>query len=154
MGRLISVYKEQCTHKLWNPCEQKKADNVYISPFRGLSLREYVSAHSNNCQSYHMQPCLECQALLSVASCILEEGLCMLSEGFKLAFPNRVYKSDIAMQRFLQMPLASIRVGMPQSGKAAWFLVEYVEGVNYVYFARFLESLFKSRNPTTPNWHG
>ena len=53
------------------------------------------------------------------------------------------------MQRFLQMPLASIRVGMPQSGKAAWFLVEYVEGVDYVNFGRFSESIFKFRNPTT-----
>ena len=61
VGRLISVYKEQCTRKLCNPCEQKKADNVYITLFHGLSLREYVAARSNNCQSYHMQPCLECQ---------------------------------------------------------------------------------------------
>ena len=73
----------------------------------------------------------------------------MLSEGFKFAFPSQVYKSDIAIQRFLQMPLASIRVGTPQSGKSAWFLVEYVEGVDYVNFARFSESVFKFRNPTT-----
>ena len=116
MGRLISVYKEQCTRKLCNPCKQKKADNVYISLFRGLSLREYVAARSNNCQSYHMQPCSECKAFLSVASRILEEGFCMLSEGFKLAFPKQVYKSDIAMQRFLQMPLTSIRVASEWKG--------------------------------------
>ena len=127
--RLISVYREQCTRKLCNPCEQKEADNVYIKFFPWIVI-EYVSARSNNCQSYHMQPCSECQALLSVASRILKEGFCMLSEGFKLAFPNQVYKSDIAMQCFLQMPLASIRVGTPQSGKAAWLLVEYMEGVN------------------------
>lgn len=42
----------------------------------------------------------------------------------------------------LQMPLACIRVGTPESGKAAWFLVEYVEGVNYTSFAHFSEALF------------
>ena len=73
-----------------------------------------------------MQPCSECQPLISVASRVLNEGFCMLSEGFKSAFPNQVYESDIAIQRFLQMPLASIHVGTPQNGRAAWFLVEYV----------------------------
>lgn len=74
----------------------------------------------------------------------------MLSEGFKHAFPNQAYKSDVAIQRFLQMPLAAIRIGAPQSGKSAWFLVEYVERVNYINFAQFSESIIKSSNPTTP----
>ena len=150
MGRHISVYKEQCKLKLCDPFKQKKADNVYISLFRGLSLREYITARIYNCQSCHMQPCSECQPLLSVASRVLNEGFCMLSEGFKSAFPNQVYKSDIAIQRFLQMPLASIRVGTPQSGKAAWFLVEYVEGVDYTNFAQYSESIFKLMNLSTP----
>ena len=38
----------------------------------------------------------------------------MLSEGFKFAFPKQVYKNDIAIQCFLQMPHASIRVGVPE----------------------------------------
>ena len=48
------------------------------------------------------------------------------------------------------MPLASIRVGTPQSGKAAWFLVEYVEGVDYTNFAQYSESIFKLMNSSTP----
>ena len=140
---------EQCKAKLCDIQKQKKADNVYISLFRGLSLNEYVDARNNHCNIYHSQPCLECSKLLSIAAQILEDGFCMLSEGFKVAFPNQVYKSDIALQRLLQMPLAAIRIGTPNSGKAAWFLIEYVESVNYVNFARFSESVFNLKKTTT-----
>lgn len=72
----------------------------------------------------------------------------MLSQAFKLAFPHQVYKTDTARQRFLQMPVACIRVGTPESGKVAWFLVEYVEGVDYVNFAHFAEALFTANKPS------
>lgn len=99
-------------------------------------------ARGADCQNRHMQPCLECAALLSVANYVLQEGYCMLSKAFKMAFPTQQYKADIARQRMLQMPLACIRVGTPESGTAAWFVVEYVEGVNYISFAHFSEALF------------
>ena len=66
----------------------------------------------------------------------------MLSQAFKLAFPHQVYKTDTKTQRFLQMPVACIRVGTPGSGKEAWYLIQYVEGVDYVNFAHFAEALF------------
>ena len=70
---------------------------------------EYVVARSNHCHVCHSQPCLQCTKL-SVAARILEDGFCMLSEGFKLAFPDHVCKSDVALQRLLQMPLAAVRI--------------------------------------------
>ena len=43
------------------------------------------------------------------------------------------------------MPLAAIRVGEPSCGRATWFLVEYIDGVNYVSFAQFSEALYDRR---------
>ena len=146
----ISLYREQCKRKLCDSSKQKQADNVYVSLFCGLSLREYAMAHGADCHSRHMQPCLQCKAMISVSFRIIKEGYYMLSEAFWFAFPDQTYKTDIAVQRFLQMPLASIRVGTPQSGTAAWFLVEYVEGVDYINFAHFSEAIFKSRSPSLP----
>ncbi len=120
------------------------ADNVDISCFRGLSLKEYASVCSADCQSRHTQPCSVCAALLSVANCVEWEGHTRLSTAFKMAFPSQAYKTDIARQRTLQMPLACIRVAIPESVKAAWFLVEYVDGVNYN-FAQLAEALFGAR---------
>lgn len=86
--------------------------------------------------------------MTSVAFRVVEEGYCMLSEAFRAAFPDQTYRAEYAVACFLQMPLAAIRVGIPDSGRSAWFLVEYVEGVDYVNFARFSEAIFHSRTPT------
>ena len=82
------------------------------------------------CQDHHLQPCSRCRALLSHAVRVSEQSYCMLSEGFRFAFPDQQYKTDIANDRLLQMLLAAIRVGMPGSGKGAWFLIEFVQGVD------------------------
>ena len=37
-----------------------------------------------------------------------------------------------------------MRIGTPKSSKAMWFLVEYIEGVNYVSVAQFGEAVFRS----------
>ena len=128
MGRrdslIVSIYREQCKQS-----EQRKADNVLVTLFRGLSLPEYKRARSVHCRSVHVQPCLECDAMISVVCYILMNGHCPLSQAFKLACPGKEYKADIALRRLLQMPLAAVRVGTALSGRAAWFLVAYVEGV-------------------------
>ena len=45
------------------------------------------------------------------------------------------------------MPLSSVRIGTPSSGKSAWYLFEHVEGVNYN-LVQFVEALLASRPPT------
>ena len=153
MGRhedVIAVYREQSTRKLCDRQEQKLAENVYVSLFRGLSLKEYVMARNAYCQDHHFQPCSSCRPMLSLAVRVSEQGYCMLSEGFRFAFPDQKYKTDIAIDRLLQMPLAAIRVGTPESGKGAWFLIEFVQGVDYINVARFSQVLFKAdtQSPT------
>lgn len=149
MGRhdneLIYIYREECKQKLSDSNRQRLADNVYISLFHGLSLQQYVMVRGADCKNRHVQPYLECAPLLLCANYVLQEEYCMLSKAFKTAFPTQVYKTDVARQWMLQMPLACIRVGTPESGKAAWFLVEYIEGVNYTSFAHFSEALFGAR---------
>lgn len=56
---------------------------------------------------------------------------------FKSAYSAQTYKTDAAIQRFLQMPLVCIK---PKE-KQTWFLVEFVEGTNYIRFALFVDAL-------------
>ena len=147
-NKSILIYQEQCKLKLCNGDKQKQANNVYVSLFRGLSLGDYIYACATDCEDSHKQPCAKCSGLLSVGSHISEKGFILLSSAFKQAFPDQTYKPDIAILRFLQMPLASIRVGTPESGQAKWYLVEHVEGVDYIKFSHFAEQLFlKSPQP-------
>jgi len=85
-NELIYIYREQRKQKLCDSSRQRLAPNVYISLFIGLSLKEYAVACGADCQTLHMQPCLECAALLSVANYVSQEGYCMLSEAFKMSF--------------------------------------------------------------------
>ena len=68
--------------------------------------------------------------MLFIANTVATDGYCRLSVVFKNAFPT-LYKADIARQKVLQMPLACIRLGSSEKGTSSWFLIEYVEGVNY-----------------------
>lgn len=142
--RLVSIYKEQRQKTL---C-QKLAENCYVSLFVGLTLKQYTLARDSVCKSNHAQPCLNCLALLSVAEDVLKNGCCLLSRAFRVAFPDQTYRTNNALERFLQMPLSAIRIGSPSTGKSAWYLLEHVEGVNHVQLVRFAEALLAARTPT------
>ena len=134
------MFKEQRKRKLCDIRVQKQNSNVYITLLRGLSLSEYVISHRFNCHSMHTQPCTRCSALSSVASHVLEHGFYSLSDAYKSAFPHLFYQLQNALQLFLQMPLAGVHIGRPESGTSAWYLLEYIEGVTYVQVVQFLEA--------------
>ena len=85
--------------------------------------------------------------MLSIANTVITDRYAKLST-FKTAFPALTYKSDIAQQKVLQMPLACIRFGTPE-GTSSWFLFEYIEDVSYSKFACFAEALVH-RTPSQP----
>ena len=65
-----------------------------------------------------------------------------------MAFPEQTYRTQTALECFLQMPLSSIRIGTPSSGKSAWYLLEHFEGVNHNHLVQFTEALLASKAPT------
>ena len=91
--------------------------------------------HSFKCKSKHKQPCLLCSGLLKVAKVVNKDGFIKLS--FVLAWPTQTYRTNIATEKFLQMPLACIRIGDPNAGNSCWYLIAYIERVDYK-FACFL----------------
>ena len=142
----LVLWGEQCKRKLCDTSKQKASIQCLYWPFSSFILmRVYLIACGADCQSCHMQPCSTCEKPLSVASKVLQEGYVVLSETFRSAFPNQKYMSTVALQQFLQMPLAAVRVGTPQSGKSSWFLLEYNEGVHYTSLAIFLETMLAAK---------
>ena len=140
------VFKEQRRRKLCDINAQKQNACAYVSLFRGLSLHIYLVCHRNYCNSMHTQPCARCSALSSFALHVLEHGYYCLSETYKTAFPHLQYRSQNALELFLHMPLVGVRVGTPQSGTSAWYLLEYIEGVKYFQVVHFLEATLRSRH--------
>lgn len=104
---------------------------------------------SLECKAKHKQPCVLCNGLLRVAKVVDKEGFIQLSEAFKLAFPSQTYRTNIARERFLQMPLACIRFGELKAGNSCWYLVAFVEGVDYDKFACFTDALLANKTTTS-----
>ena len=133
----LVTYKEQKKRKLCDPVAQKVNDCVYVTLFRGLSLKEYIAARTLYCEMHHKQPCTSCNAMLTVAQAVNSNGFQKLSEAFKAAFPKLNYKQDTARLQLLQMPLVCVRLGDSRKKTQSWYLVEFVEGVDYLKFVHF-----------------
>ena len=62
---------------------------------------------------------------------VLDSGFVPLSSFFRAAFPGVTYNAGIAKERILKMPLATICIGKPSSGKSQVYVMEYMHGLNY-----------------------
>ena len=83
---LLAQYKKQSRRKLCNFEEQRLANDVFVTVFRGLTLGEYIIARKANCIDSHSQPCSKCKPMLFIASCASREGYCMLSMASRQPF--------------------------------------------------------------------
>ena len=120
MHELVETYREQCTQKLSQ--HAKLTDSIYISSFEGLNLSKYIQARTEHYKYTHSN-CKECPAMLRVANIILRDGYLTLKSAFIESFPTVEYNVTYARRRFLQMPLACIRVNY-RAGVSECFLIE------------------------------
>ena len=147
---LILTYKQQNKRRLCDPVAQKVNDCIYVTLFRGLTLREYIAARTLYCEMHHKQPCTSCNAMLHVAQAVSSNGFQKLSEAFRAAFLNLTYKQDTARLRLLQMPLVCICLGDSRKQTQFWYLVEFIEGVDYMKFVHFAAALQSAKPVANP----
>jgi hypothetical protein len=69
-----------------------------------------------------------------MASCILEEGVAKVFDVFRKQFPNKVYKSDKAVQQLLQLPVVIVK------GKVL-FVTEKKHDIDYKLFLELLPKM-------------
>ena len=97
-----------------------------------------------------MSPCVTCERMLQVANTVCVEGYCLLSQAFSIVSPKVKYRAEQARRMLLQIPLVSIRIGEPSSGKSFTLLVEKIHGADFAKIGFFINSLassFKGINP-------
>ena len=116
----------------------KSKVTMCTSPFFVVYLLFSIMTLRLHCTTTHTQPCSKCSALCSVSSHISEYG--SLSDAYKSSFPSLDYRSQNALQLFLQMPLVAVRIGAAESGTSAWYLLEFIDGVNYTQVVQFMEA--------------
>ena len=88
--------------------------------------------------------------MLHVAQAVSSNGFQKLSEAFRAAFPNLTYKQDTARLRLLQMPLVCNRLGDSRKQTQFWYLVEFIEGVDYMKFVHFAAALQSAKPVANP----
>ena len=114
------------------------SDGICVTKVTDLTLEQYCYVHRLHCLSYHVHDCLECSYTINAANMILQEGIAPLRVAFETASPGVSYSASKAKQHLLQMPLVTIRLGEPSSGKSQTYVLEYVHGVDYVKIANIL----------------
>lgn len=108
-----SIYIEQSKNNLSDYISLE--DNIYISKFEGLTLREYVNARTSICANLHKlhsNKCLHnCEGLLKVANIVIKEGFVKLKHAAELCSPNVKCTSAHARRKLLQIGIGSIPEG-------------------------------------------
>ena len=79
----------------------------------------------------HKQPCENCTRLLEVANIVIDKGFIQLKKAFEIACPDVADKSTIAKRKLLQMPVASVAVGLTTKITQRVFVVEKQNHVKY-----------------------
>ena len=87
--------------------------------------------------------------LLNIAQTVIDDGYVVLSEAFCNAFPGVKYSAEVAWLKLLQMPLVSIVVGIPSTGRSLSYLLECQMGVNYQAIQQLLASRLKEKERTS-----
>ena len=121
---------------------QRLSTKVSISNFNKLSLLDYCTARAECCSNYHSAQCTLCCALIKAATLVLEAGVCSLHSVFKAAFPFVTYHTLNAKRKLLQMPLVAFQ------GNKEIFLMELVEGVDYLKVVHFINACIDHNNNT------
>ena len=108
-----------------------------------LNQNKYILARKTVCTRNHSTSCTECSSLLNIAQTVIDNGYTVLSEAFGNTFPGIKYTAKVARRRLLQMPLVSIVVGIPSTGRSLSYLLECQDGVNYQAIQQLLASHLK-----------
>lgn len=117
---------------------QTVRDDIYVSSFEGLSLKQYKDVLAFVCNKEHIQPCTNCEGMLKVVDKVLTCGFITLKSAFMLSSPGVFYKASTARRKLLRMPLACLGVGEVKEGSYCFYLVEKQDTVDYQIFQTLL----------------
>ena len=143
---LLSIYEAEVSNLLHRHRVVFVCDGVYMSQF--FNLREYMLARKKYCAQKHLQPCLDCSNVLSVAEVIVKEGSCILKDTYELVSPCVKYTTERARRMLIQMPIVSIRIGRPVVGLSYTLLLERCLGVDYSKVSLVMNRLSLSKSPS------
>lgn len=103
-------------------------DGIYYSLITDLTLKEFIVAREDHCERNHLVSCKECTNLTDAAKQIDDSGIVPLRSLFASHFlsPGAKYKSDKAIRRILQLPVAIFSLEL-QKGQKKLFVKDCLQ---------------------------
>ena len=125
-------------------------DGIHYSLITDLTLKEFIVAREDHCARNHLVSCKECTNLTDAAKQIDDSGIVPLRSLFASHFlsPGAKYKSDKAIRRILQLPVAIFSLEL-QKGQKKLFVTELNTAVNYEKLGEFLRTVSVSTDCNT-----
>jgi hypothetical protein len=108
------------------------SDTISVSKLN-MSIKEYIFTAEEYCRVKHAMPCKKCLPLITAARAIADRGICPLSHIYREVFSSVKYNNQAAKQRLLQIPVAAIRCGNPESGVSRIYLMERLSDCDHLY---------------------
>ena len=114
-----------------------KVNDIYKSHLRDISIVEFQVARSIYCQKKHgcMSLCKTCLPLVEAAKLVESNGVIPLKHLFCSQFQSKGYKSDKVISRFMQLPIAILKV------KGTLHVLEYSSNIEYERLQELIDKL-------------
>ena len=129
------------------------SETVSVSELNRMSLDEYIQVSIEYCRTRHTDSCKRCLPLVIAAKLVKDRGICPLSHIYRQVFLFTKYNNRAAKRKLLQIPVAAIRCGSPESGTSRTFLMEILPGCDHIYqkiIDFYLESVQWASETATP----
>ena len=136
-GDEVSIYLAEERTKTLSE-HQRVRDDIYVSSFEGLSLKQYKDVRAFVCKMEHNQPCTNCEGMMKVVDKVSTCGFITLKSAFMLSSPGVSCKASAGRRKLLRMPLACLDVGDLKEGSYCFYLVEKQNTVDYQIFQTLL----------------
>lgn len=114
-GDEVTIYiREERTKPLSQYVRLK--NDIFVSNFKGLSLKQYRAVRLITCNKEHTQLCNTCQGMLKVIEEVLKSGFITLKSAFMMCSSGACYKARAARRKLLRIPMACLGVGDLRQG--------------------------------------
>ena len=126
------ILQRYLSHVKVNKSAEQPGRGIYLSRICDMTLTEFILARKLYCKMqvhFRWEECTQCLPLIKLANEISGHGLCQVSSLFKNLFSSNRYRSEKAVRKLMQLPVAVFELEIPGKGSQRLFVTELNTGL-------------------------
>ena len=143
------ILQRYFSHVKVNKSAEQPGRGIYLSRICDMTLTEFILARKLYCKMQvhsRWEECTQCLPLIKLANEISGHGLCQVSSLFKNLFSSNRYRSEKAVRKLIQLPVAVFELEIQGKGSQRHFVTELNPGVDYLTFSKVVQQFLVLRN--------